>query len=182
MSNRFGSGFPLSALCAAVAIVAAAPAMAQNTTAAIAGQVIGADGKPLGGATVTVVHRESGSTNTLTTDGEGRFSARGLRVGGPYTVTAVKGSDREVQNDIYLALAETQSLELRFRGANVLDTVVTTGSSSSGGTRFDSSSMGAGTSIGKQELAAYASISRSLQDYARNGAEHHGRHRRPGDR
>ncbi len=167
MSNRFGSGFPLSALCAAVAIVAAAPAMAQNTTAAIAGQVVGADGKPLGGATVTIVHRESGSTTSLTTDAEGRFSARGLRVGGPYTVTAVKGSDREVQNDIYLALAETQNLELRFRGGNVLETVVTTGSAS-GSNKFDSSTMGAGTSIGKQELAAYASISRSLQDYARN--------------
>ncbi|HEV6966911.1 MULTISPECIES: TonB-dependent receptor [Roseateles] len=167
MSNRFGSGFPLSALCAAVAIVAAAPAMAQNTTAAINGQVLGADGAPLAGASVTIVHRESGSTTTLTTDSQGRFSARGLRVGGPYTVTAVKGNDREVQNDIYLALAETQSLELRVRGANVLETVVTTGSAT-GTNKFDSSTMGAGTSIGKQELAAYASISRSLQDYARN--------------
>ncbi|HEY8877751.1 MAG TPA: TonB-dependent receptor [Roseateles sp.] len=168
MSNRFGSGFPLSALCAAVAIVAAAPAMAQNTTAAIGGQVVGADGKPLSGATVTIVHRESGSTNTLTTDADGRFSARGLRVGGPYTITAVKGSDREVQNDIYLALAETLNLELRVRGANVLETVVTTGSATGGAAKFDGSAMGAGTSIGKQELAAYASISRSLQDYARN--------------
>ncbi|CAM3828424.1 TonB-dependent receptor [Roseateles saccharophilus] len=167
MSNRFGSGFPLSALCAAVAIVAAAPAVAQNTTAAVAGQVIGADGKPLAGATVTIVHSDSGSTNTLTTDADGRFSARGLRVGGPYTITAVKGSDREVRNDVYLALAETQSLELRIRGANVLETVVTTGSAT-GSNKFDSSTMGAGTSIGKQELAAYASISRSLQDYARN--------------
>jgi hypothetical protein len=168
MSNRFGSGFPLSALCAAVAIVAAAPAMAQNTTAAIGGQVIGADGKPLGGATVTILHRESGSTTTLTTDAEGRFSARGLRVGGPYTITAVKGGDREVQNDIYLALAETLNLEIRVRGSNVLETVVLTGSSSGGAAKFDGSAMGAGTSIGKQELAAYASISRSLQDYARN--------------
>jgi len=167
MSNRFGSGFPLSALCAAVAIVAAAPAMAQNTTAAIGGQVLGTDGKPLAGASVTIVHRESGSTNTLTSDSEGRFVARGLRVGGPYTVTAVKGNDREVQNDIYLALAETLSLELRVRNANVLETVVTTGSST-GNPKFDSTSMGTGTSLGKQELAAYASISRSLQDYARN--------------
>ncbi len=168
MSNRFGSGFPLSALCAAVAIVAAAPALAQNTTAAIGGQVIGADGKPLSGATVTIVHRESGSTNTLTTDADGRFSARGLRVGGPYSITAVKGGDREVQDDVYLALAETLNLELRVRGSNVLDTVVTTGSASGGGAKFDASTMGTGTSIGKQELAAYASISRSLQDYARN--------------
>lgn len=168
MSNRIGSGFPLSALCAAVAIVAAAPAMAQNTTAAIGGQVIGTDGKPLAGASVTILHRESGSTSTVTTDGEGRFTARGLRVGGPYTITASKGGDREIQNDVYLALAETLNLELRVRGANVLDTVVTTGTSSTGATKFDASTMGAGTSIGKQELAAYASISRSLQDYARN--------------
>lgn len=166
MSNRFGSGFPLSALCAAVAIVAAAPVMAQNTTAAIAGQVVGADGKPVPGAAVTIVHRESGSTSALTTDAEGRFTARGLRVGGPYTVTAAKGSDREVQNDIYLNLAEALNLDLRFRGANVLETVVTTGRSA--GSKFDSTTMGAGTSLGRDELAAYASISRSLQDYARN--------------
>ncbi|MFG6465539.1 TonB-dependent receptor [Roseateles sp. BYS87W] len=167
MSNRFGSGFPLSALCAAVAIVAAAPAMAQNTTAAIGGQVMGADGKPAAGATVTIVHRESGSTNTVTADGEGRFSVRGLRVGGPYSVTAVKGSDRDVQNDIFLALAETQSLELRFRNSNVLETVVTTGTAAAS-MKFDGSNMGAGTSLGRNELNAYASISRSLQDYARN--------------
>jgi len=167
MSNRFGSGFPLSALCAAVAIVAAAPAMAQNTTAAIGGQVLGSDGKPLAGASVSIVHRESGSTATLTTDGDGRFSARGLRVGGPYTVTAVKGNDREIQNDVYLALAETLTLELRMRGANVLETVVTTGSAATN-RKFDSANMGAGTNLGRDELAAYASISRSLQDYARN--------------
>jgi hypothetical protein len=165
MSNRFGSGFPLSALCAAVAIVAAAPVMAQNTTAAISGQVLGADGKPLAGASVTVLHRDSGSTNTLTTDADGRFSARGLRVGGPYTVTAVKGNDREVQNDVYLALAEALNLELRIRGSNVLETVVTTGRATA--SKFDSTAMGAGTSLGRDELAAYASISRSLQDYAR---------------
>lgn len=165
MSNRFGSGFPLSALCAAVAIVAAAPAVAQNTTAAISGQVQGADGKPLAGASVTIVHRESGSTNTVTTDADGRFAARGLRVGGPYTVTAVKGSDREVQNDIYLALAEALNLDLRIRSSNVLETVVTTGRAAV--SKFDSTAMGSGTSIGKDELAAYASISRSLQDYAR---------------
>ncbi|MCF8207642.1 MAG: carboxypeptidase-like regulatory domain-containing protein, partial [Methylotenera sp.] len=106
MSNRIGSGFPLSALCAAVAIVAAAPAMAQNTTAAIGGRVTSGDGKAVAGATVTILHRESGSTNTLVTDAEGRYSARGLRVGGPYTVTAVKGSDKSVQDDIYLQLAD----------------------------------------------------------------------------
>jgi|GEM_PF-3917982 len=165
MSNRFGSVFPLSALCAAVAIVAAAPAMAQNTTAAIGGRVTAGDGKAIAGATVTIVHRESGSTNTLVTDAEGRYSARGLRVGGPYTVTAVKGSDRSVQDDVYLQLAESLSFDIRL-GGNTLEQVVVTGSAAANN-KFNSASMGAGTALGRQELDAYASIARNLQDYAR---------------
>lgn len=165
MSNRFGSGFPLSALCAAVAIVAAAPVMAQNTTAAISGRVLSADGTPVAGATVTVLHRESGSSNTLVTDAEGRYNARGLRVGGPYSVTAVRGADRNAQEDIYLQLAESLNFDIRL-GGQTLSTVVVTGSAASN-SRFAASSGGAGTSLGRQELDAYASIARNLQDYAR---------------
>jgi hypothetical protein len=165
MSNRFGSGFPLSALCAAVAIVAAAPAMAQNTTAAIGGRVVTADGKPVAGATVTILHRESGSANTLVTDGEGRYSARGLRVGGPYSVTAVKGADKNSQDDIYLQLAESLNFDIRL-GGQTLEAVVVTGSATAN-SKFAASSGGAGTNLGRQELDAYASIARNLQDYAR---------------
>lgn len=166
MSNRIGSGFPLSALCAAVAIVAAAPVMAQNTTAAIGGRVTSPDGKPIAGATVTILHRESGSTNTLVTDGEGRYSARGLRVGGPYSITAVKGADKSVQDDIYLQLAESLNFDVRL-GSQQLEAVVVTGSAASANSKFNSSNAGAGTNLGRQELDAYASIARNLQDYAR---------------
>ena len=41
------SSFSRTVLSAAVAIVVAAPALAQNTTAAIGGQITGADGKPV---------------------------------------------------------------------------------------------------------------------------------------
>ena len=66
------SGFSRTALSAAVAIVVAAPAFAQNTTAAMGGRVTTADGKAVAGATVSIVHRESGSTNSLVTDADGR--------------------------------------------------------------------------------------------------------------
>ena len=165
MSNRFGSAFPLSALCAAVAIVAAAPALAQNTTAAIGGRVTSADGKPVAGATVTIVHRESGSSNSFVTDTEGRYSVRGLRVGGPYTVTASKGADRSSQDDIYLQLAESLNFDMRL-GGQTLEAVVVTGTANANN-KFAASSGGAGTSLGRQELDAYASIARNLQDYAR---------------
>lgn len=168
MSSRHMSGFAgfsRTALCAAVAIVAAAPAMAQNTTAAVGGRVSGADGKPVAGATVSIVHRESGSVNNFVTDAEGRYSVRGLRVGGPYTVTATKGADKNVQDGIYLQLAESLSLDIKL-GANALEAVVVTGSSAANN-KFNSSTMGAGTNLGRQELEAYASIARNLQDYAR---------------
>jgi Carboxypeptidase regulatory-like domain len=165
MSNRFGSGFPLSALCAAVAIVAAAPVMAQNTTAAIGGRVTGADGAPVAGVTVTIVHRDSGSSNTQMTDAEGRYSARGLRVGGPYTITVSKGANKDVREDVYLQLAEVTNLDVVL-GANQLAAVVVTGSSAAN-SKFSGTTMGSGTSLNRADIDNFASISRSLADYAR---------------
>lgn len=162
-SNRWS--FTRTALSAAAAIVVAAPVMAQNTTAAIGGRVIGADGKAIAGANVSVQHRESGSVNNLVSDAEGRYSLRGLRVGGPYVITVSKGSDKEVRDGIYLALAETLNLDVTL-GGNKLDTVVLSGSRAQVGA-YNAGATGAGTSLGRQELDAYASISRSLQDYAR---------------
>lgn len=156
------STFSRTVLSAAVAIVIAAPALAQNTTAAIGGQITGSDGKPVAGASVSIVHAESGSANKLTTDAEGRYSARGLRVGGPYTIIVTKGSDKSSRDDVFLQLAETFSLDLKLGTA--LDTVVVTGAANS---KFNTSNMGAGTNIGRKELEAYASIGRNLQDYAR---------------
>ncbi|MFN4115605.1 MAG: TonB-dependent receptor domain-containing protein, partial [Inhella sp.] len=161
----YGSLFPRTALAVAVALVAAAPAMAQNTTAAISGRVVNPEGRPVAGATVVVVHRESGSTSTLTTDAEGRYNARGLRAGGPYTVTVSKDGERSVTDEIYLLLAETTAVDLRLgTAAQQLEQVVVT---ASGSGRISSSSTGAGTNISNQELNAFASIQRNLQDYAR---------------
>lgn len=163
--NSNYSLFARTALAAATAIVAAAPALAQNTTAAIGGRVVGTDGKPVAGASVSIVHRESGSANTVVTDAEGRYAARGLRVGGPYTITVVKGDAREARDGVFLALAESLNLDLRL-GAQQLSAVTVTGSSASLG-RFNAGATGAGTSLGRQEIDAYASIARNLQDYAR---------------
>lgn len=143
---------PLPLAFAAAVLCAPAVVVAQNTTAAIGGRVTSGDGKAVAGATVTVVHRESGSTNTLLTDAEGRYSARGPRVGGPYTVTAVKGSDKSVQDGIYLQLAESLSFDIGL-GGQTLEAVVVTGSSSNANSRFSSASGGAGTSLSLPAVA-----------------------------
>jgi len=154
--------FSRTAVSAAAAVVLAAPALAQNTTGAVAGLVLGADGKPVPGATVTVLHEESRSFSSATTDANGRYAARGLRVGGPYTVTVSKGGQTERRNNVFLTLAETVDVDLRL--GMPVTTVVITGQAAE---RFNSSNMGAGTNLNNATLQSLASIQRNLQDYAR---------------
>ena len=156
--------FARHAVAAAVVVMAAAPALAQNTTAAIGGVVVGADGQAVAGASVRVLHVESGSASTVVTDAEGRWTTRGLRPGGPYTITVSKDGQTERREGIFLALAEAASLDLRLNTA-AGSVVTVTGSAIS--ERFDRSAMGAGTNLGSRELGSFASIQRNLQDYAR---------------
>ncbi len=157
--------FPRTAVAAAVAVVACAttlPVLAQNTTSAVSGRVVGADGKPVAGATVSILHVESGTSVNATTDAEGRYAARGLRPGGPYTITFTRGSDVDRREGVFLALAETMSLD---GVVGAMQTITVTGRAVS--TQFDSGSMGAGTQVGQREINTLASIARNLQDVAR---------------
>jgi hypothetical protein len=163
MNDRHWFVFSRTVISVAVAM-AAAPVLAQNTTSAVGGRVVDAGGKPVAGATVTIRHEESGSTNTTTSDADGRYAVRGLRVGGPYTVTFTKDGQTDKREGVFLALAETTTLDGAIGAAAA--TVVVTGQSTAG-TRFGGSSIGAGTSIGSRELNSLASIGRNLQDYAR---------------
>ncbi len=155
-------GFARTAIGLAVAAVVA-PALAQNTTASVAGRIVGADGKPVAGATVTVLHVDSRTASNLTTDAEGRYSARGLRVGGPYTVTVTKGSLTQRRDNVFFSLADTTTLDIALSSSS--QSITVTGSGVSG--RIDSSAMGTGTQLSSRDLEGYASISRNLQDYAR---------------
>jgi outer membrane receptor protein involved in Fe transport len=153
------------AFALSLALAASVPAMAQNTTSAIGGRVSSSDGKPAAGAQVTIVHTESGSVSKVTADAEGRYTARGLRVGGPYTITITKDGVSEKFDNVYLQLAETATVDAQL-GRSEIQVVTIAGQSQSN--KFNKSAMGAGTNIGRAELAALGSIQRSLSDYARN--------------
>ena len=156
--------FPRTAVAAAVAVVAATtalPALAQNTTSAVSGRVVGGDGRPVAGATVTITHQPSGTTVTATTDAEGRYAARGLRPGGPYSITFQRGNDIDRRSDLNLALAETLTLDTQLGSAT--QTITVTG----GRLLPNAGNQGAGTAIGQRELTGLASVARSLQDVAR---------------
>ncbi len=102
----------LTKLALALSIaLSAMPTFAQNTTSAIGGRVSGADGAPAAGATVQIVHTESGSVSNVTTDAQGRYVARGLRVGGPYTIIITKNGVSEKRENVFIQLAETAAID-----------------------------------------------------------------------
>ena len=145
--------------------LAAAPSFAQNTTSSIGGRISSSDGQPAAGAVVTIVHTESGSVSNVTTDAEGRYVARGLRAGGPYTITVTKNGQVEKREGVFVQLAETASVDATLGAPMQTVSVVGSGARAQ---IFNRTNMGAGTNIGANELAMQASIQRNLQDYARS--------------
>ncbi|MGV8943458.1 carboxypeptidase regulatory-like domain-containing protein [Thermomonas sp.] len=147
--------------------LAAAPVFAQSTSAGVGGQVMGADGQPVAGAEVTITHVDSGTVSRITTDASGRYSARGLRVGGPYTITVNKaGSGSDTEENIYLSLSQNNTVD-----AKLNNDVTTLGSvqaiASGGSTVFSANKMGAGTSIDRETIESLPSIGGNIQDFMR---------------
>ncbi|NNG25356.1 TonB-dependent receptor [Telluria aromaticivorans] len=151
------------ALALSVAL-AAAPVFAQNTTSAIGGRISAADGKPAAGAQVQIVHAESGSVSNVVTDAEGRYVARGLRVGGPYTIVITKDGVTERRENVFIELAETAAVDATL--GQQMQTVTVTGSAARSEI-FSNNAMGSVTSISRADLETQASINRNLQDFAR---------------
>lgn len=156
---KLAGGVALTAMASA-AIVQEADA--QVTTASIRGQVTDANGAAVSGASVTIVHTPSGSADTATTDANGVFSERGLRVGGPYTITVVGNGITEQVDNVFLTVNETLPVSVVLDDARTLQTVVVTG------TAADSSlSLGPASSFGEETIAGLPSISRDIRDIAR---------------
>jgi hypothetical protein len=166
MTNR--NRVRLSQLSLGLAIaLAAAPAFAQNTSANIGGRIVSGDSEPVTGAQVTIVHTPSGTVSNAVSGADGRYAARGLRVGGPYTITIVKDGVTEVREGVYLQLAETTSVDATLgQSTTTLAAVEVTGVAG-GSEVFSSTNFGTGTSISQRQLNTLPSIQRDLQDYAR---------------
>lgn len=103
----------LSASAAAIAFaLATAPsAYAQQTAGAVRGVVTDGAGAPVAGATVTITHEPSGTTDTATTNSNGGFFQGGLRVGGPYTITIeAPGQAPASSRGVFVDAGETEYL------------------------------------------------------------------------
>jgi hypothetical protein len=152
---------------ALIVALAAAPAFAQSTSAGVGGHVAAADGQAVAGAEVTITHVASGTVSRAITDANGNYTARGLRVGGPYTITINKaGAGTSTQSGVYLGLNQVADID-----ATLNADVTTLGGvavyADAAADIFNSNNKGVGTSISGRELEIAPQSSRSIDDIAR---------------
>ncbi len=146
----------------AIALSTAPYAQAQETASQLSGYVIDADGKPIVGAKVTIVHVPSGTKANVTTNASGQFSAPGLRVGGPYRVSAeAEGMQESSVEDLYAQLAQRSSVTLVAQPIAQLAGVQVAGASQRDVT------IGAGSRFRSQDVRTLPSISRDIKDIMR---------------
>lgn len=128
----------------------------------ISGAIQDDTGKPVVGAAVTVVHVPTNSSVTSVTGSNGRFRVSGLRVGGPYTVTATAdGYTIRGQNDISIGLGSDTDITLLARSdVLVLEKFVTTGATND----LDAAATGAGSILDNRGINNMPTTNRSFAD------------------
>ena len=134
-------------------------AMADDTSSSIRGNVLTEAGNPVTDATITILHVPSGTRKTLKVNDSGAFSAKGLRVGGPYTVTIDSNvyADKTLEN-IYISLGDIFRVSETLQEASI-ERIAVTGSSS-----FYDPSKGSSSVFSGDALSKSASFSRDLKD------------------
>ena len=118
---------------ALTALMLAAPAAvhAQTTTGSVRAFVSDEAGAPVSDATVTITHVPTGAEKVETTTGAGFIFESGLRVGGPYRITATApGYDTQVLDGLSVDLGQTLDVSVVMTGGVADELIVVTASSS----------------------------------------------------
>ncbi|MGM0705654.1 MAG: TonB-dependent receptor [Bacteroidota bacterium] len=139
---------------------------AQGTRASISGTVVDEEGEPLPGANIIAVHEPSGTQYGASSQSNGNYNLRGLRVGGPYTVTAsFVGYREQEETDINLQLGQERTLDFRLISESAeLEEVRVIGERSA---VISSDRTGASRNVSQEEIDRLPTINRSLTDFAR---------------
>ena len=153
-----------AAVTIAISLGVSVNAFANTTTSSIRGNVAADTGELFANASITITHTPSGTVSTTTTNASGSFSARSLRVGGPYSIE-VSGPDfKDVKiDDVYLSLDSALNLPVSVRANGAVEEVLVIGQALGGdGFRND----GLSTSLGLKALQEVISIDRDITDAA----------------
>ena len=147
-----------------VALGMTASAYANTTSSGIKGEIVGPAGNPAQGTTVVITHLPSGTSKTLTVNEFGRFSSKGLRVGGPYRITIDSDTfEDQVVDDVFLTLSETYEINRSLESVSNVERIEVTGRAyhSNYGSNSPSSN------FNFEDLAAAPTVNRDIKDVVR---------------
>lgn len=140
--------------------------LGQTTTSSIKGIVKKSSSELLSGATVQAVHTPTGTKYSALSNTDGRFNMLNMRVGGPYKIVVTfMGYQPQTFDEVYLELGKAFSLDILLKDeSQKLEEVKVVSSKNK---VFESGRTGAETTIGRRELQALPTISRSAEDFTR---------------
>ena len=149
------------ASAAVIALAASSAVFAQETTGGIRGQVTDEAGMGVANATVVVTHTPSGTRSTTMTDASGAYNARGLRVGGPYTVdVTAAGSEPTSAQVAAIGIGDPSTVDVvMFSGATTVEEILVTAQAGAASTAIGPSSV-----FTAQDLQNAPAINRDLRD------------------
>ncbi|MFC5372968.1 TonB-dependent receptor domain-containing protein [Brevundimonas faecalis] len=150
---------------AAILLATSSAAFAQETTGAIRGRILDENGGALGSVAVSILHEPTGTSVSTVSDANGFYSARGLRVGGPYTVS-VNGPAGEGRVRLSaVSVGDPASADvIVYSGSDVTSVAEVVVQ----GRRFSNDfGNGSASNYGSNTIQSLPSISRDLKDTAR---------------
>lgn len=138
---------------------------AQETGGRLEGTARDTTGNPLAGAIVRLVHQPTGTVYTAEVLPKGLFYFNGLRIGGPYELTATYvGMNKVTIDNLQVRLGDPLRIEVSFvPEAGELGAVVVSGRRKT----YLVGRYGGGTNITSAQIQQQPAISRSLQDMTR---------------
>jgi hypothetical protein len=153
--------FAYGASVAVLMMTAATAVHAQETTGAIRGTILNDNGAPVANATVTVTHVPSGTRSVAVTGANGQYNARGLRVGGPYIVSADSAGLSGTRDVASIGIGDASVADVYISdGSTQLDELVVVGTA--GG--IVQTAIGPNAVFTAEDLARAPSINRDIRD------------------
>ncbi|EKO36978.1 carboxypeptidase regulatory-like domain protein [SAR86 cluster bacterium SAR86E] len=142
-----------------VAVLIAIPAFGQELTSDISGTVFSSSGETVANASVTITYKPTNSTVSKSTDSNGKFSAKGLRPGGPYSVVVTSSSGAQTIDNLRLTVGDTSRLNILVES---IEDVVVVASALDG-----KDDMGFATKITSDDVQKFSSVTRDIRDFVR---------------
>ena len=135
------------------------PVFGQELTSDISGTVLSSSGSTVANASVTITYKPTNSKVSKTTDANGKFSAKGLRPGGPYSIVVTSASGAQTIDNLRLTVGDTSRLNILVES---LEDVVVVASAIDG-----QDDIGFSTKVTADDVQKFSSVTRDIRDFVR---------------